>query len=175
MPSTRSVCRAAAVTLLTATAFLGAGLAAADAAGAATAAPAASVPNPDYDPIGGAVFDAVWPTFPGDETEFSDSERAAGLLGLNEDPGGPLGSWPRPANPDADASYGAIPGFGPWGTVSGALGVTPRTPYNGGHTDTPDRIALNPAPGPADCGTQAECSAAVAMLPVYALVPPQQD
>jgi len=127
-------------------------------------------------PVTKAVLDAIWPTPPfEDDGEFSDSERIAGLLGLNEIPGGPLGWWPRPANPTAGPSYGAIPGAGPYGDLSGATGITPRTPYSGGHTDTPDKIALNPAPAPALCGAPAECLLDLALVPAFWLVaPPQQ-
>jgi len=179
MPTPRRTRRASGV-VLAALALSIAGIASAGTASAAPAGAAATRPadagDQPQNAVTRAALDAIWPMPAEDANEFSDSERIAGVLGLNEMPGGPLGWWPRPANPTADAGYGAIPGAGPYGDVSGATGLTPRSPYAGGHTDTPKQITLNPAPGPALCGAPTDCLLDLALVPVFSILhPPQAD
>jgi hypothetical protein len=88
-----------------------------------------SYDDPNENPAVKAALDVVAPEPAFNDGAFSDCDRIAGLLGFNEDPGGPLGWWPRPANPDGSAEYGAFPGAGPYGQVSDITGINPRAPY----------------------------------------------
>ncbi len=100
-------------------------------AGGTTVAQSAAAAEPPPSPVDRAVLDAaqvVWPMPEGMEYDFTPQERIDGLLGLNDLPGGPLGSFPQPASKSNPEMMPGFPGTGYYGMVADLTGINPRKP-----------------------------------------------
>ncbi len=118
------VCRPSVVTLLALTTST-------LVAGAVMAPGAAAVAPPPDNPVDRAVLDVaqvVWPVPEDYQYDFTVQERVEGLLGINDFPGGPLGSFPQPPSSTDPETMPGSPGTGYPATITDVTGLNPRPP-----------------------------------------------